>query len=172
MKGSSGYLNLEYFGSHLLTEKSDVYPFGVVLVEVLCGKPALDHGLPTEKINLAAWVLRCEGNGELYQILDPNLYGNVKAASVKKDWELAKKCLAERRINRPPMDYVSCSLEDALHSDLKHNGDTMLGDAALNCGQSMKNPRCQEVLAFHCISTTFCTKLTGAFISSIFIVHF
>lgn len=73
VKGTFGYIDPEYFRSCHLTEKYDVYSFGVVLIEVISGRPALDHGLPTEKINLAEWALNSEVKGQFHHIIDPNL---------------------------------------------------------------------------------------------------
>ncbi|KOM43651.1 hypothetical protein LR48_Vigan05g125600 [Vigna angularis] len=114
VKGTFGYIDPEYFRSSHLTEKSDVYSFGVVLTEVISGRPALDHSLPTEKISLASWALDSELNG----IIDPNLVGKVRVSSLEKVWGVAKRCLAENGIKRPPMGFVLCCLEDALHLQL------------------------------------------------------
>ncbi|KAK7401853.1 hypothetical protein VNO78_13672 [Psophocarpus tetragonolobus] len=123
VKGTFGYIDPEYFRTSHLTAKSDVYSFGVVLIEVITGRPALDHGLPTEKINLAAWALNSEVNGQLHEMIDPNLVGKVRVSSIKKVWNVAKRCLAENGINRPPMGFVLCCLEDALHLELGNIAD-------------------------------------------------
>ncbi|KAF7836763.1 receptor-like protein kinase THESEUS 1 [Senna tora] len=118
VKGSFGYLDPEYFRTKFLTVKSDVYSFGVVLMEVVCGKPALDGALPTEKMNLARWAESCREKGVFDEIMDPNLIGKANLESVNKVCELAWKCLEEQRVKRPPMGYVLCELEDALHIEL------------------------------------------------------
>ncbi|XP_061376560.1 receptor-like protein kinase THESEUS 1 [Gastrolobium bilobum] len=123
VKGTYGYIDPEYFRNGHLTEKSDVYSFGVVLIEAICGRPALDHGLTSDRINVAVWALNSEANGQLNQIIDPNLIGNFRLSSLKKVWEVAKRCLAEHATNRPPMSYVLYSLEDALHLELRNIDD-------------------------------------------------
>ena len=50
------YLAPEYASSGKLTEKSDVFSFGVVLLELLTGRKPLDSSQPIGRENLVDWV--------------------------------------------------------------------------------------------------------------------
>ena len=65
------------FKSQQLTEKSDVYSFGIVLLEVLCARPAIDRVLPREQVNLAEWGMLCMKKGLIEEIVDPSLKGQI-----------------------------------------------------------------------------------------------
>ncbi|XP_010472323.1 PREDICTED: probable receptor-like protein kinase At2g23200 [Camelina sativa] len=114
IKGTFGYLDPEYLSTHILTEKSDVYAFGVVLLEVLCARPALDRYLPHEEVNLAEWALYCKSNGEIEEIVDPRLLGQIEMNSLVKFMEIAEKCLKEYGDERPSMADVIWDLEYVL----------------------------------------------------------
>lgn len=55
----AGYFDPEYYEGQRLTEKSDVYAFGVVLLEMLTGKKPIDDTLPLSDGSLAKWVRAC-----------------------------------------------------------------------------------------------------------------
>nr|AAL17825.1 Pto-like protein [Solanum nigrum] len=114
VKGTVGYLDPEYFIRGQLTEKSDVYSFGVVLFEVLCARPAIAHSHSREMISLAEWAVESHNNGQLEQIIAPNIAAKIRPESLKKFGETVVKCLALSSEDRPSMGDVLWKLEYAL----------------------------------------------------------
>jgi hypothetical protein len=48
--------DIRYFNTTQLTDKSDVFSFGVVLMEILCGREPLSSDCSPDAYNLVAWV--------------------------------------------------------------------------------------------------------------------
>ncbi|CAL9233600.1 unnamed protein product [Arabidopsis halleri] len=144
IKGTFGYLDPEYLQTHILTEKSDVYAFGVVLLEVLLARPALDCTMRYEEANLAEWALFCKSEGKIDEILDPSLIGQIETNSLKKFMEIAEKCLKECGDERPSMGDVIWDLEYVLQLQIMtirreaHEEDST---AIVSSGASLVAPR-------------------------------
>lgn len=51
-----GYLAPEYAMHGHLSEKVDVYSYGIVILEIICGRKCLDNSLPQEEKSLKFWV--------------------------------------------------------------------------------------------------------------------
>lgn len=116
VKGTFGYFDPHYFLTHKLTKKSDVYAFGVVLLEVLCGRPAVDLSLEEEQHGLSSWAQGCIEDGKLDEIIDPILRDQlpIPSKSLEVFAEVARKCLHTHPNGRPTMADVVVSLEHAL----------------------------------------------------------
>ncbi|XP_041002560.1 receptor-like protein kinase FERONIA [Juglans microcarpa x Juglans regia] len=112
--GGFGYVDPEYYRTQKLTEKSDVYSFGVVLFEVLCARPAQMPSLPKEQVNLAQWARKCYLDGNLDQIIDPCLRGEIASECLHKFREIAESCTRDHGIERPTMRDVVGALQFAL----------------------------------------------------------
>ncbi|XP_058217548.1 probable serine/threonine-protein kinase PBL22 [Rhododendron vialii] len=114
VKATRGYWDPDYIYTNRVTRKSDVYAFGVVLLEVLCGRPPLDHRLEEEQISLILWVKDRIENGKLDRIIDPSLNGEITPQSLKYFSKLANNCLHTKPKERPTMSEVVEILQNAL----------------------------------------------------------
>ncbi|XP_076893799.1 putative serine/threonine-protein kinase PBL22 [Bidens hawaiensis] len=114
IKGTFGYLDPNYFTTGKLTRKSDVYAFGVVLLEVLCRKRAVDKSLDDEEWGLVTWVQDSIKEGKLKRIIDPDIRSEISPKSLKKFVKIAERCLHNSPKQRPTMAEVVVSLESVL----------------------------------------------------------
>ncbi|KAF5776749.1 putative protein kinase RLK-Pelle-CrRLK1L-1 family [Helianthus annuus] len=121
VKGTFGYLDPDYFYTGKLTRKSDVYAFGVVLFEVLCGKRAVDSRIHEEHWGLAVWAQESIKEGRLKQIVDTSIRGSVSPKCLKEFAQLAKQCLHKDPKQRPTMAKVVIGLESTLALQEKAN---------------------------------------------------
>ncbi|KAL5582110.1 hypothetical protein UlMin_014552 [Ulmus minor] len=124
VKGSFGYLDPEYYKRQQLTEKSDVYSFGVVLCEVLCGRPPLIRNVEKGEMSLAQWFRCCYHDGNIDQIVDPHLMGEISPECLKKYSEIAMSCMLDDGGERPSMKEVAWSLELSLQLQRKSKEPT------------------------------------------------
>ncbi|XP_023756373.1 probable receptor-like protein kinase At1g11050 [Lactuca sativa] len=77
--GTHGYLAPEYALYGQLTEKSDVYSFGVVILEIMCGRKALDLTCSDSRgFLITDWAWSLIKEGKLGHVLDPSLLGEGK----------------------------------------------------------------------------------------------
>ncbi|XP_028081858.1 receptor-like protein kinase FERONIA [Camellia sinensis] len=127
VKGTFGYLDLDYFYTHRLTKKSDVYAFGVVFLEVLCGRPPVDERLEEDEISLILRAQQCIKKGNVDRIIDPSLSGQITPQSLKYFVEVAYNCLHDHPKERPTMAEVVGTLDLALVSQHKGRTEGIIG---------------------------------------------
>lgn len=129
IKGTVGYVDPHYLLTRHLTRKSDVYAFGIVLFEVLCGRPAVDLRLEEDRRALAGWAQYCIKEGTVHQIIDPNLKWEIFSSSLAEFVQIAEKCLHSLPRKRPTMSEVVVALESALALQLRTDSSMFEGES-------------------------------------------
>ncbi|CAN4105434.1 unnamed protein product [Withania somnifera] len=110
--GTYGYAAPEYIATGHLYVKSDVYGFGVVLLELLTGLRALDTKRPSGQHNLVDWVKPMLSNkSKLKSIMDARMEGQYSSKAATLAAQLAIKCLEGEPKKRPSMKEVVEVLE-------------------------------------------------------------
>ncbi|XP_020113344.1 probable serine/threonine-protein kinase PIX13 [Ananas comosus] len=110
--GTYGYAAPEYVATGHLYVKSDVYGFGVVLLEMLSGQRALDPTRPSGQHNLADWAKPyLADRRKLARLMDPRLEGQYHSKGALHAAQLTLKCLSGDPKSRPSMKEVVETLE-------------------------------------------------------------
>lgn len=109
-----------------MTARSDVYGFGVVLLEMLIGKKAMDKSRPSREQNLVDWARpHLNHSRKLLKIMDSRVEGQYSNKVVMEVAGLAYRCLSQNPKGRPTMNQVVETLESI--QDLPESrGDVLL----------------------------------------------
>ncbi|XP_022874126.1 probable serine/threonine-protein kinase PBL15 [Olea europaea var. sylvestris] len=102
-----GNLSVETLERGLLTPKSNVWSFGIVLLELLTGRKNLDSLHPKEERNLVKWSRPfLADDSRLSLIMDPQLKGRFPAKATRMVADIAQQCLQMDPSERPTMRNV------------------------------------------------------------------
>ncbi|KAK1378740.1 Clade VII lectin receptor kinase [Heracleum sosnowskyi] len=108
--GTVGYLPPEVIKNGRVSILSDVFGFGVLILEVMCGRRPLEEG----KLPLIEWVWKLMEKGEILNVLDPRLRarGGYDADEVELLLNLGLLCVYPDARVRPKMRKVTMVLEE------------------------------------------------------------
>lgn len=106
VRGTAGYVDPEYLRTNYLTIKSDVFSYGILLLEILSGRRPIEARRgPTERITVR-WAFNKYQRGNVRDILDPMLTEAVNEDILNKIFDVAFQCVAPTREDRPSMKEV------------------------------------------------------------------
>ncbi|KAF6991205.1 hypothetical protein CFC21_008316 [Triticum aestivum] len=117
--GTPGYLDPEYNATFQLTNKSDVFSFGVVLLEIVTGKPPLLNN--PESMSIIHWTRQRLARGNIEDVVDTRMHDDHDVNGVWKVADTALKCTAQAAEQRPSMTEVVALLHECLELEAAHN---------------------------------------------------
>ncbi|KAH7436850.1 hypothetical protein KP509_05G038600 [Ceratopteris richardii] len=108
VEGTFGYVAPEYAMTCRVSEKADVYSYGVVLLELLSGKKALDPSFSRygNGFNIVSWAAMFYKKGNCQEILAAGLWDEGPRSEMREVLRLAVKCTMASISVRPTMREV------------------------------------------------------------------
>ncbi|KAJ9170459.1 hypothetical protein P3X46_018565 [Hevea brasiliensis] len=82
--GTMGYIAPEYISTGKASKESDMYSFGIVALEIACGRRAIEPDIDESQVRLVAWVWELYGNGNLLDAVDQKLCGAIDVKQMER----------------------------------------------------------------------------------------
>ncbi|XP_015875269.1 receptor-like cytosolic serine/threonine-protein kinase RBK2 [Ziziphus jujuba] len=121
-EGTFGYFAPEYFMHGIVDEKTDVYSFGVLLLELITGRRALDD----LQQSLVIWSKPLLDGNNIKELVDPALGDKYDSEEIDRVVLTASLCIEQSPILRPRMSQVVILLR----------GDEYVAECAKECRKS------------------------------------
>ncbi|KAG6421389.1 hypothetical protein SASPL_117940 [Salvia splendens] len=115
--GTHGYLAPEYAIRGKLTRKADVYSFGVLLMEIVCGRSHRDKRLPAGAQNLLEMAWTLYEKGLLSELVDSSVEGDSNIDEACKYLKIGFLCTQVMPKTRPAMSVVAKMLKGEIDVD-------------------------------------------------------
>ncbi|XP_010440976.1 PREDICTED: proline-rich receptor-like protein kinase PERK8 [Camelina sativa] len=113
--GTFGYMAPEYATSGKLSEKADVYSYGVILLELITGRKPVDTSQPLGDESLVEWarplLSQAIEKEEFDELVDPRLRNNFIPGEMFRMVEAAAACVRHSAAKRPKMSQVVRALD-------------------------------------------------------------
>ncbi|KAF8106413.1 hypothetical protein N665_0139s0010 [Sinapis alba] len=115
--GTPGYLDPLCFETNGLNEKSDIYSFGVVLLEMITGKTVISES-QRKRVHVSEWVISIlKSTNDVNNVIDSKMPRGFDANSVWKVVELALASVSQNVSERPNMQQIVRGLSECLQRE-------------------------------------------------------
>ncbi|XP_021862941.2 serine/threonine-protein kinase-like protein At3g51990 [Spinacia oleracea] len=102
--GTLGYLDPSYLAPGDLSTKSDIFSFGILLLEIISGRKAID--IDYSPPSIIDWALPLIKSGGYQGILDRRIKSTVDQTVLRELALLAAKCVRSTAEKRPPVSVI------------------------------------------------------------------
>ncbi|KAL6603118.1 hypothetical protein ACP70R_043479 [Stipagrostis hirtigluma subsp. patula] len=107
IEGTFGYMAPEYFMHGIINEKTDVFAYGVLLLELVTGRKAVD----SSRQSLVIWAKPLLDSNKIRELVDPSLGNEYDPEELVLTLAVASMCIHHSSISRPSMKSVVCFLK-------------------------------------------------------------
>lgn len=129
IRGTRGYVAPEWHGNLPITAKADVYSFGIMLFEIICGRRHVDMDLPEDEVVLANWVYDCFQAGELDKLMKDE---EVERNKLERMVRVGLWCIQDEPSLRPPIKKVVLMLEGTVEIPAPPSPTSFLSSMEVN----------------------------------------
>ncbi|RWW21588.1 hypothetical protein GW17_00014248 [Ensete ventricosum] len=134
VRGTVGHIAPEYLSTGQSSEKTDVFGYGILLLELITGQKALDFGrLANQKGVMLDWVRKLHQENRLNMMVDKDLKNNYDRVELEEMVQVALLCTQFHPSHRPKMSEVVRMLEG---DGLAETWDAL---------QKMDTPKCRSL---------------------------
>ncbi|PUZ59605.1 hypothetical protein GQ55_4G055800 [Panicum hallii var. hallii] len=107
IEGTFGYMAPEYFMHGIINEKTDVFAYGVLLLELVTGRKAVD----SSRQSLVIWAKPLLDANNIKELVDPSLGNEYDPEEMVYTLAVASLCIHHSSTTRPSMKSVVCFLK-------------------------------------------------------------
>ncbi|XP_071726498.1 receptor-like serine/threonine-protein kinase SD1-8 [Rutidosis leptorrhynchoides] len=112
--GTHGYMSPEYAMDGLFSIKSDVFSFGVLVLEIVSGKKNRGFYYASNQLNLLGYTWKLWKEGNALEVLDETVRDNFSEDEVVRCIQIGLLCIQEQAEDRPNMSKVLLMLSSDL----------------------------------------------------------
>ncbi|KAF3654926.1 G-type lectin S-receptor-like serine/threonine-protein kinase [Capsicum annuum] len=121
--GTYGYMSPEYAVEGIFSVKSDVFSFGVLVLEIVSGKKNRRFVHPDHHLNLLGHAWMRHNEGRTLELVDPNLVDSCNISEVLRSVHVGLLCVQQNPEDRPSMSTVIMMLSnEGILPTAKHPG--------------------------------------------------